>query len=92
MYIIIFFLTSSKTSEIFISVSSGRSLNIGTLKTLHKYERNRLLLVGNTTVTVGEMGRLKSKILPLEEIGIFRLPYETSPHHNCLEALSFDRP
>lgn len=75
-----------------MSVSSGRSLNIGTLKTLHTYERNRLLLVGNSTVMVGKMGRLKSKILPLEEIGIFCLPYETSPHHNCLEALSFDRP
>lgn len=27
-----FFITSSKTSEIFIRVSSGKSLNIGTLK------------------------------------------------------------
>jgi len=54
---IIFFLTSSNTSEIFISVSSGRSLNIGTLKTLHNDkhdERNRLLLVEKTTIEVGD--------------------------------------
>lgn len=30
--------------------------------------------------------------LPLQEIRVFRLSRETSPHHNSLEALSIDGP
>lgn len=30
--------------------------------------------------------------IPLEEIRVLRLPYEARSHHDCLEALTFDRP
>lgn len=30
--------------------------------------------------------------IPLEEIRVFRLPNEARSHHDCLEALAFDRP
>lgn len=36
--------------------------------------------------------KTKVELLPLEEVGVFGLPDEASPHHDGLEALALDGP